>query len=362
MQSRSARAGVLAAAALAASAPAAAADARGGALYTGHAGRATTSLGVTDDGRSIPAYAFFFRHGRCTDGRRWDFGEDQAREPDIDVSRAGRFTASLADTIVYTHFGQTHRVRVAFHVAGRFSGSGRTVSGTFRETAKARHGAFACRSGAVHFSARAHGTHPGLTIEPEEETVAIGDRIDVDGRYVTGDRGTGQVAVFARGLHGGAETQVATGTLTRSGRYSVTIRPDHDARYRVAAVSADGGRTAHSVRARVLVSTASDLALRRRGARLVARWSITGHHVDASTRGPKVYFYFRRTGERRFHRLGAKALRRTAHEGFTSTLTAGLSFRSHRGGTASVCVRRRPFPDMHGFVPKKGCGRASLRF
>ena len=182
LRGRGAAFAVLAAAALAVSAPAASADPKGGALYKGHAGRATTSLGVTDDGRSIPDYAFTFRRGHCTDGRSWSFGEDQAGEPDIDVSRTRWFTASLADTVVYTHFDETHRVRVAFHVSGRFSGSGGTVGGTLRETAKALHGSFACRSGAVHFSARAHGMHPGLTIEPEDDTVPIGDQVDLDGR------------------------------------------------------------------------------------------------------------------------------------------------------------------------------------
>jgi hypothetical protein len=342
-------------------APAAFADARGGALYTGKAGRATVRLGVADGGRSIPDYAFSFRRGRCNDGTSWSSALDQRLEPDIDVTAAGRFDVTLSDRFRYTHGGKTRRVRIVSDATGHFSRSGRIVRGTFRQTLKAVHGSFACRSGRVRFTARVHGRHPGLTLELENATPEIGQRISVRGRFVTGDRGAGTVAIFGRALHGRAEEQLGSATLTRAGRFATTVRPDHDVRLRAEVVEDGGGRAAESDPEPVFVYTRSGLGLRRKGGRLIARWAITGHHVDRD-RGPKVYFYFRRTGERRFHRLGARTLHRTAREGFTSTLTAALSFRSRRGGTASICVRTRPYPDMHGFVPKKGCGRESLRF
>lgn len=344
-----------------AAAPAAFADARGGALYTGKTGRATVRIGVADGGRSIPDYSFAFRRGRCNDGTTWSFGLDQRFEPNIDVSARGRFDVTLTDRAPDTHDGVTRRVRVVSDATGHFNRSGRVVRGTFRQTLKAVHGSFACRSGPVRFKARVHGRHPGLTLELENSTPEIGQSISVRGRFVTGDRGTGTVAIVGRALHGRAEEQLGSATLTTAGRFSTTVRPDHDVRLHAEVVEDGGGQAAESDLEPVFVYTRSGLGLRRKGGRLIARWAITGHHVDRD-RGPKVYFYFRRTGERRYHRLGAKTLHRTAREGFTSTLAAALSFRSRRGGTASVCVRTRPYPDMHGFVPKKGCGRESLRF
>src|SRR3954447_10440123 len=128
-------------------APAAFADARGGALYTGKGGRATVRLGVADGGRSIPDYAFSFRRGHCNDGTSWSSALDQRLEPDIDVTAAGRFDVTLSDRVRYTHSGTTQRGRIVSDATGHFNRSGRVVRGTFRQTLKAVHGSFACRSG-----------------------------------------------------------------------------------------------------------------------------------------------------------------------------------------------------------------------